>query len=143
MRPLVILYRLLMFALTGVACIWLSRAVSPWAAVGIWAAGIGALCCAVALLMRLQKPGRVTVVNYLAGIILPWGYKIGRGRLWPIVVESWLRWVLLGVLLVVLTPHGLGGITAIGREAPPAPAAEYHRSMTMTVLLLISWIIDG
>ena len=67
---------------------------------------MGILCCLVALGMHMQPMGKVGIFNYLAGIVLPWGYKIGRGKLVPIVIESWIRWVLLGAAVVVLAAHG-------------------------------------
>jgi hypothetical protein len=66
---------------------------------------------------------------------LPWGYAIGRGRLLPIALTSWVAWVLVGgaSILVLANVH-----RAAGTE--PAPAED---STTVLILLLTSWLIDG
>jgi hypothetical protein len=135
MRPFTLVYRLLMFGLTAGVCIGLASRFGPWAAIGIWTAGIGALCGGVGLLMKRQPMGEVTFVNRLTAVVLPWGFRIGRGKLLPIVIESWFRWVLLGIAVVVLLPYGLG--------AHSQQAGAYHRGLTASVLLLVSWLIDG
>jgi len=128
-----ILWRLIMFSLTAFVCVWLNKLVPAAAAIGIWAVGVGILCCLVALGMHRQPVGKVTVFNYLAGIVLPWGYKIGRGKLLPIVIESWIRWVLLGAAVVALTAHGFDSLAPSG----------YHRGPVVSTLLLLCWVIDA
>ena len=129
-------WRLIMFSLSAFVCVWLSRLFPAAAAIGIWALGIGILSCLVGLGMRMQPMGKVGIINYLAGIVLPWGYKIGRGKLVPIVIESWIRWVLLGIAVVILAIHGYRG-------ASSSPAGDYHRGPVISTLLLLAWIIDA
>src|SRR5262249_38458976 len=114
--------RLLMIGLIALTCLWLASKTSALGAIGIWAAVIAAVCGGVALLMHVQKPGRITPINYIAGIVLPWGFAIGRGKLLPIVIESALRWLLVGVAVIILRTHSQGVI--------------------VPVLLFASWMID-
>ena len=134
MHPFTILNRLVMVAITAAACLWLTSSLGPWAAIGIWAGAIGLVCAATAFLLRLQPPERITLVNRFAGLVLPWGYTIGRGRLAPIVIESSLRWVLLGAAIIIVAPRGLS-IFGI------APAAVYPPGPIMASLLLLSWAV--
>jgi hypothetical protein len=137
MRLHTLLDRLLMCSLTVLVCVWLVLTAGPWAAIGLWAAAIGAICGTVALLMHLQEPGRRSVINRMAGLILPWGYAIGRGKLLPIVIESWFRWVLVGAAVVLLTAHG-------NPESGLDPSRlRSSRSAIVTLLLFLSWVIDG
>lgn len=124
-----ILSRTFMILLTAFACTTLIARTGAWTAAGIWIATIGLVCGSTALVMRLQPPGRVTPINYIAGIVLPWGYAIGRGRLLPIVLESWFRWALLGGAIVLLAARSR------------AAAAAYHPGPVLTTLLLLSWIV--
>jgi hypothetical protein len=102
--------RLLMFSLTALACVWLMSRFGAWIAMGLWAAAMAAVCGGTALLMNRQSPERVTPINYLAGFVLPWGYKIGRGKLLPIVGASWLGWVVAGLAVIVLRTRTPGVI---------------------------------
>jgi hypothetical protein len=136
MHPVTILSRLVMFALTAAACLWLTSALGPWAAIPVWAAAITAACAAAAFMLHRQAPERITIINRIAGFFLPWGYAIGRGKLVPVVVESCLRWLLLGIAIVILAPQGL----AIFNTTPPAPSAAYHPTPLMAGLLLLSWV---
>src|SRR5436309_1309216 len=92
-----VLSRLLMIGFAAYVCTTLTSRTAMWPSIALWALIMAALCGGVALLMKRQAPGRVTAINYLAGIVLPWGYRIGRGKLLPIVIESWFRWLLVGI----------------------------------------------
>src|SRR5438552_1415621 len=92
--------RLTMFI--GMAgCAWVTSKFGAWVAIGCWAALMAAVCGLTALLMSRQELGKRGFVNIVAGFVLRWGYKIGRGRLIPIAVTSWSIWVLLACTLVV------------------------------------------
>lgn len=142
MRLFTLLARLPMFFLTAVACIWLTSKIGPWAAIPAWAGVIGTLCAVVAFIMHRQPPGKITVINRIAGMVLPWGYAIGRGTLFPIVLESSIRWTLLGIAIIALAPRGLASLS--GFSSSPAPTtAAYQTGPVMMILLLISWLIAG
>jgi hypothetical protein len=116
-----IVSRVLMFGLTAVVCAWLTSKFGGLRAMGLWALALAVVCGGTALLMNVQPPGRITPINYLAGVVLPWGYKIGRGKLLPIVVASWLGWVVAGLAVIVLRTRVPG--------------------VTMPAMLFASWII--
>jgi hypothetical protein len=140
-HPFKIISRLVMLCLTALTCTWLSKLTGAWIATACWAAILAVLCGGTALLMRAQAPGRVTPINYLAGIVLPWGYKIGRGKLPPIVLCSWLGWLTIGTAAIILTAQGCRPYGA-GWSAHPA-TTEYHRGSVVNALLFLSWVIDG
>ncbi len=139
-----LLSRLPMFALTAGVCLWLAAAIGPWAAIPAWAGVIGSLCTLVAIIMHRQAPEKITMINRIAGLVLPWGYAIGRGKLFPIVLESSIRWTLLGIVIIALAPQGLASLSGFSSSpAPTAAAAAYQIGPVMMILLLASWLIAG
>ncbi len=134
--------RLVMIALVSLPVVWLAATMSPWAALGIWAAGAAVVCGGIGLLMHTQTAGKVTFVNHLAGYFLLWGFVLGRGKLLPIALESWIRWVLLGSAIILATMpafHPNLGVDSHGQSESPT----YQRSATMGAMLAVSWTIDG
>jgi hypothetical protein len=126
-----------MIALAALTCIWLASTAGAWAAFGLWIGGTAVICGGVGFLMHAQKSGRVSFINYLAAWVLPWGFKIGQGKLLPIVIESWVRWVLLGIAIFVATAPNF-------KHIPSAVAfTEYRPSATIMTLIALSWVIDG
>jgi hypothetical protein len=140
MSRFTIISRLAAFAAVAGVCTWLNSRFGPWTAVGLWSAGAGFLCGLVALLMHRQPMGRVTIVNYAAGVVLPWGYRIGRGKLPPIVLLSWAGWTSLGAAFIIARMRGWNGFI---NQAGTPQTGEYHRAMVMTILLVASWVIDA
>ena len=139
MHVLTLLSRIVVVAGTAMACRWLSAEFGPFAAIGIWVAMVGCACALTAFLLARGAPGRITVVNHLAGALLPAGYSIGRGRLIPIVLVSSAVWIAVGVTAVLaIGGHGVGGSPRASSE-PDAQVA----STTVRVLLYVSWLIDG
>ncbi len=140
MRVRGILFMLLKVVLAAVACAWLTLRLGPWKAIGAWAMIVAIVCSIVALLMRAQLLGKVTIINYLAGFTMPWGYRIGRGNLLPIVLTSWSIWVLLSVAVALsmmpqAPPTDKANSTAIARSG--------ERGIAVMVLLCVAWLIDG
>jgi hypothetical protein len=118
----------------AIACAALARRFGPLKAIGLWAGLMAALCAGVAMILHRQTPEKVTPANYLAGFVLQWGYRVGRGKLPAIVVVSWAIWLLLGVAMVV-SVHFRG----FGQPA----AQQQRRSTLVMVLLTVAWVIDG
>ena len=137
MRVRWIVIRVITVAAAVAACGWLATGLGAWKALGVWTVVAGALCAAVAFLMQRQTPEKVTFVNYAAGVVLPWGYRIGRGKLVPIVVTSWAIWTLLGIAVAIAV------VGRRGNASPEAVALGGERSRTVMILLLLSWLIDG
>ena len=134
----ILIQRLFIFALVGAACLWLTARTGPWMAAAIWSGGIAVICVLIALCMHAQAPGRITIVNRIAGLILPWGFAIGRGTLAPIVIESTLRWALLGAAFIVVAQRGMGAAFGL---APASSVTGYQPNPLVLGLLVLSWII--
>jgi hypothetical protein len=105
-------------------------------------AATGVACAGIGLVLRSQTPEKVTIANYLAGLILQWGYKVGRGQLPAIVGVSWAIWVLLGVAIILAVYARHGGDILSFSHAEQTTAAQV-RSAAMMVFLAIAWVIDG
>jgi hypothetical protein len=98
-----IIFKAFRVALGVGACLALASALGPWRGFAIWVGGMALICTATAMLMQRQPIGTMGFGNYLAGWTLPWGYRIGRGKLWPIVATSWMIWMLIGVAISLVT----------------------------------------
>jgi hypothetical protein len=145
LRYLMRLLKVLCVIGAAVACASLVQRCGPWKTFGIWAAATGIACAGVGLILRSQPPEKVTIANYVAGLVLQWGYKVGRGKLPAIVGVSWAIWVLLGVpmILAVRASHGGGGGVLPFSHAEQTTATPQVRSAAMMVFLAIAWVIDG
>jgi hypothetical protein len=75
-----------------------------------------------AMLLRLQPIGIPTASGRVGGAIVHWGFRVGRGRLLPAVLVSWLVWILLGGAIIGLT---------------------HSRSQPLQLLMLLAWTVDG
>jgi len=126
-----ILYRGASILLAVGTCWWLTGNVGAMTALAIWVGASAAMCAMAAVLLHRQAPGRIGVVNYAAGFVLPWGYRIGNGRLTAIAITSAIIWALLGAAVVTL-------------RIPASSAAHVDNThAVLRALLLMSWIIDG
>lgn len=92
-----------------------------------WAAGAALACGAGAALLRTSAVGRVTWRNRLAGYLVPWGWRLGRGRLWLVAVASWAVWAGIGIAAVLLRPE----------------AAEELPAVSVRVALFAAWAADA
>src|SRR5262245_29781275 len=104
--PLFLLLRLSVLASAGWICHELANRLGAPLAIAIWAVGIGVICGLTALAMHRTPVGKIGFANYLGGIMLPFGYSIGRGKLLPIVLVSWAVWVAAGALVIILSANG-------------------------------------
>lgn len=118
-------------------CAWMAGKLGPWKALGVWAAIFTVLCTVIPLALARQSAGKITVMNFLMGYILQWGYRIGQGKLIRIAMISWGIWMLLGTAAVLATRvHANAFATGLGADAQ-------NRGATIMVLLTLAWIIDG
>lgn len=73
-----------------------------------------AICSGVAWLLHHAPMGRVSPINRLAPVVLPLGFNIGHGKLWPVVVCSWLGWT---IVAGVAAFHAVTHFRLLGRAA--------------------------
>src|SRR5205814_6218967 len=89
----ILIVRSFMLLLIARICIPLTEKLGAVGAIAVAAVMLAVMCGAMGLAMYRQHVGQVTILNYLAPIILPWGYRIGRGKIRFYIGESWLRWM--------------------------------------------------
>ena len=123
-----------------VLCAALAQRLGPLKAVILWACAVGAVDVVTATLIHRQSPPeKVSWINHLAGFVLPWGYRIGRGKLWPIVLTSWLIWMLIGVAVMTAVATNrydeVAGVATINGRT--------QRNPVVTGLLVVAWLVDG
>lgn len=102
------------------------------------ATAIGAVLAVLgALLLRSSVVGQITWRNRVAGLLLPWGDVLGRGKLPGIVLACTAIWSALAaaVLLSLAEPAAVMPTT----PSPTAPGA----SASSVPWLLLAWIVDG
>jgi hypothetical protein len=118
-----------------VASVMLTHRIGPVAAGAVMCAGMGVVCGMIAVLFRRTPMGRVTLINYVAAIFLPFGYFIGKGKLAPIVITSWIAWTIVGAASALAAARGYD---------PRVVSADGQRHVTASlVLLIVAWIVDG
>lgn len=108
-----------------VAGYFLTRRFGPAAGMGI-AAGASTVASLLAMLLLRYSPlGRVNYLNHIAGYLMPWGAKFGRGALWQFALGSGTIWVLLALIgaMLALAPSGT--------------------STAALVALGFGWLLDG
>lgn len=117
--------RVVLIAVAAAVCYWLAERFGFVTAALVWA-GLTAVGCATgAVLLRTSAIGRVTWRNHTAGYLIPWGWRLNKGRLRPVAVISWCVWMLIGAAAVLLLPTG---------EAP---------GFGVRAGLFAAWIIDA
>jgi hypothetical protein len=94
-----------------------------WPAALTCAAGAAVVCIIGAALLRTSTIGQVTWRNRLAGYLIPWGWRLNRGRLWPAAVFSWVVWA------------AVCGAAVLLRSDEP--------SLGVRAALLTAWLIDA
>jgi hypothetical protein len=72
----------------------------------VWWALVAAIFCGLGTLAIARQPiGQPTAWGRLGSGVVHWGWRAGRGKLWPPVVISWVIWVLVGLAAVGLVRH--------------------------------------
>jgi hypothetical protein len=137
MRLVSMLLKVVVVLAAAWGCALMAGRLGPWKAMAIWAAVMGVLCAGIALAISRQSAGKITVLNYLMGYVLQWGYRIGKGKLSKIAMISWIIWMLVGTAAVLATRvHATTFAAGSGTE-------PQGRGTAVMVLLTLSWIIDG
>ncbi|MDY3553653.1 hypothetical protein R5W24_002757 [Gemmata sp. JC717] len=113
-------------AAAAALCYWAAGSLGPGPALLLWG-GVAAVACVLgAILLRVSAVGRVTWRNRAAGYLIPWGWRLNRGRLWPVAVISWCVWFAVGAAAVLLRPPQDGDCPAVG----------------MRLALFVAWAVD-
>lgn len=119
--------RVILVTAAAAACYGLAAVYDTWPGLLLWA-GVTAVGCVLgAVLLRTSRIGEITWKNRAAGYLIPWGWRLNRGLLWPVPVISWLTWVAIGGGSVLLRPD-------VVDEAPGAG---------VRIALFASWTIDA
>lgn len=143
MRVFGIVYRWVRIALMIAACYYVLHQLGAGRGLAVWAIGMAAICALCGLLMKRQTVGKVGVINYAAGYVLPWGYRIGRGKLWPIIVTSAVIWMLIGVAMAMAMTASMPARVVSVSTTQITSVARVPRGNVVMVLLFLAWLIDG
>lgn len=120
---LLYLKKAILLAAVAAAAYGLCVEFGPWSA-AFTCATVAVVACVIGMvLLRTSTIGQVTWRNYLAGYLIPWGWRLNRGRLWPVGVISWVVWT------------AVSGAAALLRADEP--------SLGMRAALLAAWLIDA
>lgn len=124
---MILLYikRAVLVTVAAAAAYWLAAEYGLWPAMLAWAIAAAVACGTGAVLLRTSGIGRVTWRNRLAGYLIPWAWRLNRGRLWPLPVVSWVVWMAIGGGAVLLRPTASEGPSLVG------------------VALFAAWVIDA
>jgi hypothetical protein len=123
----VYLKRMALILAVGAACYFAAGLLGGWATLIVWM-GVAAVACMAGVgLLLTSYVGQITWKNRLAGYLVPWGWGLNRGRIWPVAVFSWVVWVALGGTAVLLRPVEGGEELGIG----------------LRVGLFLAWVTDS
>jgi hypothetical protein len=114
--------RIVVTAVMAAIAVWCALQWTPALAVTVWSGLAAALCAIGALLLARQPVGIATASGQVGAAFLRWGYRVGRGRLPPVVLVSWLVWTALGAAVIALT---------------------VFRAEPLTRLMILAWTLDG
>lgn len=96
-------------AAAGAAGYGLAEAFGLARAMLVCAGGAAVACGLGAMLLRTSRVGAVTWRNHAAGCLVPWGWRLSRGRLWAAAAVSWAAWTAAGAAAVALRPGAAAG----------------------------------
>lgn len=112
-----VLHRVLIIAAIAALTHLLDRRLGPARAL-LTVAGVAAVLCLLGVvLLRVRQGAPINWCNRLVGHLLPWGYRLGRGRLGFIALLSWAGWVAIALLTLVATRPGAAVDVAHGGGA--------------------------
>lgn len=117
------LKKAVLLAVPAAAAYGLAIEFGPWPAV-LTCAALAAVACVIgAVLLPTSAIGQVTWRNRMAGYLIPWGWRLNRGKLWSVAVISWVVWT------------AVGGAAVLLRSDPP--------SIGLRAALLTAWVVDA
>ncbi|AWM40211.1 hypothetical protein GobsT_13420 [Gemmata obscuriglobus] len=119
--------RAALVAAAAAACYGLAEGLGAGPALLLWAAAAAGACVLGAVLLRVSAVGRITWRNRAAGYLIPWGWRLNRGRLWPVAVVSWVVWVAVGAAALLLRPSP-------GEDGP---------AVGVRIALFAAWAVDA
>lgn len=132
-----IVKRIILVALAAALAWALLRQVGAMRFLALWIPACGVATGLGALLLKTSTTGKITWKNWAAGYLMPWGYKLGRGRLGWIIVISWIIWSLIGVAVVVQQ------VLSAAPPTIPTTAPSDVPSAIWSWLLLAAWAANG
>ena len=115
--------RAILIVAAAAVCYWLAEQYGTTTASVIWAILMAVACGIGTLLLRTSQVSQVTWRNRLAGYLIPWGWRLNRGLLWPIPVISWVVWMAIGAAAMLLRS---------GSE-----------SVVLRLALFAAWVVDA
>jgi hypothetical protein len=127
-----------MIVVGAAAACGLATRLGPGGGLAAWAAIMAGGCAVGAWLFHTSPLGRVNWHNRVAVYFIPWGYRLGRGKLVPIAVAAWSIWMLIGVGAVVIQARG--GATAARAGTAWTALGPYP---VFATLLFASWVVYG
>jgi hypothetical protein len=115
--------RAILIVAAAMASYWLTEQYGPTTACLIWAGIMATACGLGAVLLRTSQVSQVTWKNRLAGYLIPWGWRLNRGLLWPMPVISFVVWMAIGAAAILLRA---------GSE-----------SVELRIALFTAWVVDA
>lgn len=86
------------------------------------------------MLLRTTATGEFSWKNRVGGFPLRWGYSFTQGKLWRMVVVSWLAWSLFGLAMALV----------ISRETPAEPLNRTPENEgPWSAVLFFAWLLNG
>lgn len=122
-----IVKRAVMIAAAAAACYTLAEQFGSPTAALIWAAAVACGCGMGTGLLKTSPIGRVTWRNRVAAYLIPWGWRLNGGLLWPVPIISWVVWMAIGAAVFLLRPG----------------PAEEHPGVGLRIALFAAWAIDA
>ncbi|QEL16379.1 hypothetical protein [Limnoglobus roseus] len=119
--------RAVLIAAVASTCYWLGGECSLGLAILIWAGVTTGACALGAALLRTSRVGEITWRNRAAGYLIPWGWRLSRGRLWVAAVFSWVTWMAVGGAAFAMRPGAMTEPSTTGVRAA----------------LFAAWVIDA
>lgn len=119
--------RVVLISAAAVACYGLAERFGPPVAALIWTVVATGACGLGTVLLRTSPLGRVTWRNRVAGYLIPWGWRLNGGRLWPVAVVSWAVWTAIGGAVLLLRTG----------------SADEQPGVGPRIALFVSWATDA
>lgn len=137
MNPMRVLFLALQLSIPVGIALSLAAWLPPWPAFGLSLVVAVLLSVIGTLLVLRAEVDQVTWRNRVAALMLPWGYRLAKGRLlWIGVVSAVVFTAITGGVILVTT---LGGSVIPGGPGVSPAGIPTHVSW----LLIVAWLVDG